>query len=99
MTNSGLAWLKEAVSDYKKLDGSQKVQVDKGLEKIKNDPDNAGKPLAGNLIMLREIKMKRLGLRIIFMPTDEGPIVAEIIVIGKRSDDLAFKQAARRINL
>lgn len=92
-----LSWLPEAKKEYQKLDGSQRLQVDKGLEKIKSDPFNAGKPLLGNLINLREIKMLRLGLRIIFQPTDNGPVVAEIIVVGKRADDTAFKDAENRI--
>jgi mRNA interferase RelE/StbE len=92
-----LSWLAEARKEYKNLDGSQRIQVNKGLEKIRQDSFNAGKPLVGNLIGLREIKMKRLGLRIIFQPTEDGPLVAEIVVVGKRSDDVAFIDAIKRL--
>lgn len=64
-----LAWFIDAEKEYRKLDGSQKVQVNKGLQRIMLRGMAAGKKLEKkeyDLSSCREIKLKRLGLRIIF---------------------------------
>ncbi|MDU5337197.1 addiction module toxin RelE [Enterococcus sp.] len=94
-----LSWFEEAVKDYKKLDGSQKIQVDKGLEKIIVKGMQAGKELHGNLKQCREIKHKRMGIRIIFkenIETDSIDVI-DIIIIDKRADNKVFKSAAKRL--
>lgn len=94
-----LEWFEEAKKDYEKLDGSQKIQVDKGLEKIIDKGMQAGKELHGNLKQCREIKHKRLGIRIIFKEnTALGTIdVIDIIIIDKRADGKVFKLAQKRL--
>lgn len=94
-----LSWFEDAVKDYKKLDGSQKIQVDKGLEKIKVKGMQAGKELHGNLKQCREIKHKRMGIRIIFkenIETDSIDVI-DIIIIDKRADKKVFKTAVKRL--
>jgi mRNA interferase RelE/StbE len=96
-----LTWFKEAVIDFKNLDGSQKIRVKKGIDKIQEQGFEIGKPLVGRLIGTREIKIKKDGLRIIFKKSsvnqDEIEII-DIIVIGKRSDQEVFDEATRRID-
>ncbi|MGL9730819.1 type II toxin-antitoxin system RelE family toxin [Enterococcus sp. DIV0756] len=94
-----LRWFEEAVKDYKKLDGSQRVQVDKGLEKIQEKGMQAGKELHGNLKQCREIKHKRLGIRIIFKENSETKSidVIDIIIIEKRADERVFIDAVKRL--
>ncbi len=43
-----ITYLEEARNDYQKLDGSQKVFVDKGLNRIRKFGMQAGQPLAGS---------------------------------------------------
>ncbi len=96
-----LSWFDAAKEEYDKLDGSQKIQVNKGLQRIKERGMDAGKHLEKkryDLSMCREIKMRRLGLRIVFNRSAEGIEIIDII-IGKRSDDEVFKLAARRLDL
>jgi len=97
-----LAWFKQADIEYQKLDGSQKIQVNKGLQRIKNLGMDAGKKLEKkkyDLSMCREIKMKRLGLRIVFKQSTKGIEIIDIVVIGRRTDDEVFKEAAKRLGL
>ncbi|MDF7683332.1 addiction module toxin RelE [Lactobacillus sp. ESL0679] len=97
-----LSWFKEAAEEYRKLDGSQKIQVKKGLVKIQERGLQAGKPLAKkkyDLSMCREIKMRRLGLRIIFKESNESIQIIDIVCVGKRSDEEVFETAAKLLGL
>lgn len=79
-----LVWFDEAKEDVDKLDGSQKIQVNKGLIRIAQRGMEAGKKLAKKKFALsfcREIKMKRLGLRIVFKQHDNKIEVIDIIAV------------------
>lgn len=68
---------------------------------------SAGKPLSKkkyDLSQCREIKMKRLGLRIVFKEVLHGNKestleIIDVVVIGKRSDDEVFNDVAKRLGL
>lgn len=97
-----LQWFDEAKAEYDKLDGFQKVQVNKGLKRIEEHGMDAGKYLEKkryDLPMCREIKMKRLGLRIVFKQSKNGIEIIDVVVVGKRSDDEFFNLAAKRLGL
>ncbi|MGI6154971.1 MAG: addiction module toxin RelE [Enterococcus lemanii] len=97
-----LQWFDEAKAEYDKLDGSQKIQVNKGLKRIEERGMDAGKHLEKkryDLSMCREIKMKRLGLRIVFKQSKNGIEIIDVVVVGKRSDDEVFNSAAKRLGL
>ena len=96
---------KEAQDDYDRLDGSQRPQVFKAIEKVRQNPlpdyeGGYGKPLGnkgGNdLRGLLKIKLKKLGLRIVYRLVRENEIM-KIIVISLRSDDEVYELAAKRI--
>ena len=84
-------------SDYTGLDGCQKKQILKSLTKIKNNGMNTGQPLHGKLWECRKLKHKKLGLRVIFRQSEQGIEIIEIITVGKREDDEAYKVAAERL--
>ena len=84
-------------SDYTKLDGSQKTQVLKSLNKIEKNGMNTGQPLHGKLWDCRKLKHKKLGLCVIFRKFEAGIEIIEIIVIGKREDDVVYEIAAKRL--
>ncbi|WEV44171.1 addiction module toxin RelE [Lactobacillus sp. ESL0684] len=97
-----LSWFKEAVTEYQKLDGSQKLQIKKGIARITERGMQAGKLLAKkkyDLSMCREIKMRRLGLRIVFKQNNQAIQIIDIVCVGKRSDEAVYEQAAKLLGL
>jgi mRNA interferase RelE/StbE len=86
-----------SLQDYNSLDGSQKKQVRKSFQKIKQDGMSTGKILHGNLSDCRRLKHKRLGLRVVFKQSDNGIEIIEIVAVGKREDDEVYDTAARRL--
>ncbi len=93
-----IVYLAEARNDYQKLDGSQKVFVDKGLNRIRKLGMQAGQPLAGSLINCRKLKNQRMGLRIVFRQADQGIQIIQILPIGKREDKAVYRDAAQRLS-
>lgn len=94
-----------AKKEFLNLDGSQKSQVAKAIEKVSQNPlpdyeGGYGKPLGNkcgnNLTGLLKIKLKKLGLRIIYKLVRENDIM-KIIVISLRSDNEVYETAAKRI--
>lgn len=92
-----LNYFAAAKKEYEQLDGSQKGQVDKALDKIQVRGTEIGKQLSGNLAACFEIKQRRLGLRIIFQAHADSISIINIIAIGKRADNQVFTQAADRL--
>jgi mRNA interferase RelE/StbE len=91
-----LEWTEYSRKDYKALDGSQLVFVDKGLDRIRKLGMAAGLPLAGDLAGCRKLKHQKLGLRIIFQQSKRGITVIQIVAIGARSDSAVYRQAKHR---
>lgn len=105
MKNWIIDYTKEAQKDYDNLDGSQRPQVFKAIEKVSQNPlpdyeGGYGKPLGNkggnNLTGLLKIKLKKLGLRIIYKLVREKDTM-KIIVISLRSDNEVYETAAKRI--
>lgn len=96
-----IEWHPLAFKDYKNLDGSQRIQIDKALKKLLKLGGNAGEELQGNLKGYRRLKQRRLGLRIIFSVEKNTGIIEiiTIIPIGKRDNKHVYKEAFRRIRL
>ena len=97
-------FLDEALNDLRKLNGSVKLQVLKGIRKVSQNPlpTNQGgydKPLgsksSSNLTGLLKIKFRDLGLRVVYK-TEIVNGIMKIIIISARSDDEVYKQAALR---
>ncbi|MDO5714397.1 MAG: type II toxin-antitoxin system RelE/ParE family toxin [Tissierellia bacterium] len=100
-----LSFLKEALSDYEHLDGSQKKIVNKALKRILLNPlpsneGGYGKPLGNlkdsKLSGLLKIKLKSFGLRIVYKLERKNDIVL-VIIIGTRADSKVYKEASKRI--
>ena len=98
-------YTKEARKDYDGLDGSQRPQVFKAIEKVRQNPlpdyeGGYGKPLGNkggrDLHGLLKIKLKKLGLRVVYKLVRQGNIM-KIIVISVRSDDEVYETALKRI--
>ena len=95
----------DAQKDLDKLDGSSKVQVLKAINKVSQNPlpqneGGYGKPLGNkagkNLTGLMKIKLKKLGIRIVYQLVQIGNVM-KIIVIEARADEEVYGTAAKRI--
>ena len=95
----------DANKDFLNLDGSQKPQVAKAIEKVRQNPlpdyeGGYGKPLGNkggrDLHGLLKIKLKKPGLRVVYKLVRQGNIM-KIIVISVRSDDEVYETALKRI--
>lgn len=99
-----LRFIKKAQKEYEKLDGSVKVQVNKGLAKLRTRADTIGKELENKRNMklhgCRELKFKGSGIRVIYRITGKQEHELEIVMvlgIGDRDEDKAFKEASERL--
>ncbi|WP_422449085.1 type II toxin-antitoxin system RelE family toxin [Thermoanaerobacterium sp. DL9XJH110] len=97
-------YLKEAVEDLKRLYHSQRLQVLKAIDKVSSNPlpqneGGYGKPL-GNRNSLKlsgylKIKLKRLGLRVVYKLVREKNVM-KVIVVSARADDEVYLLAQKR---
>ncbi|BAP85648.1 toxin RelE [Paucilactobacillus hokkaidonensis JCM 18461] len=91
-------YLKAASHEYKNLDGSQKIFIDKAIARIEHYGMNCGQELHGALIGYRKLKNRKMGLRIIFGKAANSIEIIDIIAIGKRADNEVYNDAVRRLN-
>jgi len=95
----------EAKEDMRSLDGSQRVEVFRSIKKVSQNPlpyneGGYGKPLGNKkgseLAGCLKIKLRRLGIRIIYIlhRTECG---MEIIVVGVRSGSKVYDIASERL--
>lgn len=90
-------YLKDAEKDYQKLDGSQRVFVDKAITRIEYLGLECGQSLKGDLIGYRKLKNRKMGLRIVFGQDGEKLKIINIISIGRRQDNIVYRNAVQRI--
>lgn len=62
-------------------------------------PNGIGEPLRGELYGFTKIKLKHMGLRVIYRPLQNTKIIMEIIAIGPRDHDKVYASAAKRIKV
>ncbi len=101
-----IEYIKEAETDLRELDHSQQLQVVKAIKKVSNNPlpiteGGYGKPLGshltGNLTGYLKIKLKRLGIRVVYRLVVEKEIM-RIIIISIREDEKVYRMIQERIN-
>ncbi len=97
-------YLREAVEDLKRLDYSQRLQVLKAIDKVAGNPlpqteGGYGKPLGNRnntkLAGYLKIKLKKLGLRVVYKLVRENDLM-KVIVISARADDEVYLMAQNR---
>jgi len=95
----------EARVDLKSLDKSQISQVEKLIERVSLNPlpkseggyGNALGNIGGNnLTGCCSIKLRKLGIRVVYKIVREGGIM-RVIVVAARADDEVYRLAAKRI--
>ncbi|MDO3409096.1 addiction module toxin RelE [Saccharibacillus sp. CPCC 101409] len=92
-----IEWTEYSKADYEDLDGSQKIFVDKAINRIKGRGMEAGESLHGNLSQCNKLKHKKMGLRIIFREVEGTIQLIQIVVIGKRDKKKVYKTAEERL--
>ena len=99
-------YLPEALDDFRKLDGSQKILVRKAIQKVCQNPlpeteGGYGKLLGNksstNLTGFLKIKLRGAGLRIVYQLIRQGDYML-VIVIGVREDEEVHEIAQKRIS-
>lgn len=103
--NWKVTYLPEALEDFRKLDGSQKLLVRKAIDKVSQNPlpeneGGYGKPLGhhqtSNLSGFLKIKLRGAGLRIVYqLIRQDGAML--LVIIGAREDDEVYELAESRI--
>ncbi len=100
-----ITYHKAAIKDVEKLDGSCKAQIVKAIRKVSQNPlpfteGGYGKPLGNkkntNLAGCLKIKLKKLGLRIVYSLARTN-FEMNIIVISVRSDNEVYELAEKRV--
>lgn len=94
----------DAAKEYSKLKNPTLTFVNKALDELEFRADEVGKPLGNKRDMklagCKEIKLRDAGIRIIFRITDTSIDilqVVQVLAIEKRSNDMVFKLASRRL--
>ena len=104
MTPWEVEFTTEAERDRDVLDRSQRLQVDKAIYKVSQNPlpqseGGYGKPLGNkqskNLTGLLKIKLVKLGIRVVYKIIRNDEIM-KIIVVATRADDEVYDIASKR---
>lgn len=97
MDNYQVSFYPEAQAEFEKLDGSQRVFVDKALIRLRQLGMNAGQELHGQLAGFRKLKNKKTGLRIVFGQSSQGITIIDIVAVGYRKDLRVYRDAEKRV--
>lgn len=104
MTAWTVSFLDEALDDLKNLDGSTRALVLKAIKKVQINPlpterRGYGKPLgnrlSSHLTGLMKIKLRGVGIRVVYKIEEQGGIML-VVIIGMRSDSEVYREAQRR---
>ena len=94
----------EAANDMDNLEHSQRIQVDRAIYKVSQNPlpqneGGYGKPLgnkqSNNLTGLLKIKLLKLGIRVVYKTIRIDKFM-KIIVVAARADDEVYNIAFKR---
>jgi len=106
MTTWTLYFDEKAKKDLKKLSSPTKTRVIKAIDKVSLNPlpqseGGYGKPLgnkqSSKLAGCLKIKLKSLGLRVVYRLIREDTVM-KVIIISIRDENEVYKEAERRIN-
>lgn len=89
-----LAFLEEALAEWKRLDGTIRDQFKKKLAERLNEPRIVSAELSGHPDRYK-IKLRGVGYRLVYEVRDSQLIVL-VVAVGKRDRNAVYKAAARR---
>lgn len=91
----------EAIKEWHNLDGHQKKFVSKALQRISESGATIGEALGSkhsiDLTGFRKVKLRKLGIRIVYKVGMTHIEITEIIAIGSRADEEVYQDAYERI--
>ena len=102
----GINYYSKAEKDLAALNKSISIRVLKAIDKVSQNPlpqseGGYGKPLgnkqSSKLAGCMKIKLKSIGLRVVYQLIRKDTVM-KIIIISIRDDDEVYKEAERRIN-
>jgi mRNA interferase RelE/StbE len=85
----------QAIVDLKGLDGPERTQTKKGIDKLKTDPQLRGHALGGNLSGYRTLVVGKRKIRIVFRVIDDCVLVLVIAIWHRRNNEVYLKAATR----
>ena len=97
MTTYSLEFHELALKEWKKLDGSIKVQFKNALSKRLATPHVPSAKLHGDLQNTYKIKLRDIGYRLVYEVIDQQ-LVVMVIAVGKRDHNEAYQSAVKRHN-
>ena len=97
MTTYSLEFHELALKEWKKLDGSIKVQFKNALSKRLATPHVPSAKLHGDLKNTYKIKLRDIGYRLVYEVIDQQ-LVVMVIAVGKRDHNEAYQSAVKRHN-
>ena len=95
MTSYRLTFLRDAKKEWDKLDGETRVQFGKKLRERLEQPRVVGAKLSG-LPDCYKIKLRAAGYRLIYRVYDDR-LVVQVVAVGKRERNEAYRAAATRL--
>lgn len=100
--NVELKFIPEVVQDIKAINKGHRTTVLALIVKRAKQgplfvPDGVAETLHGNLHGFAKIKSNSLKIRIIYRPVEDDVIRMEIVAIGPRDKDKAYRLAAKRL--
>lgn len=101
MIEARVKMLPEAADDVRRLDGSARAHVLRGLNKLRTDPHLRGAPLGsratGNLTGLRKLVVGDRTCRIVYDVRSDGTVVV-VWVVGPRAGGEVYETAKARLD-
>jgi len=91
-----LLFLPSALKEWQALDGSVREPMRKLLRKRLNNPHVPGGALNGELVGYYKIKLKKLGLRLVYGVEDDALVVV-VMAVDMREDSVVYRSALARI--
>lgn len=89
-----LAFLDDALEEWRKLDGSIREQFKKKLGERISEPRVPSAKLSGHPDRYK-IKLRSIGYRLVYEVRD-SQLVVVVVAVGKRERNAVYKAAARR---
>jgi mRNA interferase RelE/StbE len=91
-----LAFVPEALAEYRALDGSIRTVLKKLLAKRLVEPHVPGGELHGDLSRCYKIKLLKQGIRLVY-EVEDSRLVVLVLAVDKREDSAAYKSAMARL--
>ena len=91
-----LRFMPEALEEWHRLDGSVRTVLKNLLAKRLDNPHVPGGELHGELAGCYKIKLRKQGVRLVYLVEDDHLLVT-VIAVDKREDGVVYQSAVNRL--